>query len=149
MSDAGSSTDGLAAGTVAAESPATPREGAAENPASAAAAAAEPAERAAGEGDGRDFTEDGEPLLKKIERLKTEQTAMRKRRKELTKDLKNAEKRRTRLRKRARQLSDADLREVLEMRRPEQEHLAAAAGAAAEPASSSTSARPAGEGASS
>ena len=41
---------------------------------------------------------------------------MRAERKRISKELKNAEKRRTRLRKRARQLSDANLVAVLQMR---------------------------------
>ena len=57
-----------------------------------------------------------EPLLSGIARLKAEQTHLRAERKRVVKELKNAEKRRTRLRKRARQLSDADLIAVLQMR---------------------------------
>ena len=57
-----------------------------------------------------------EPLLTGIARLKAEQAQLRAERKRVSKELKNAEKRRTRLRKRARQLSDADLVAVLQMR---------------------------------
>ena len=47
--------------------------------------------------------------------MKAKQKAMRESKKHINKDLKNAEKRRSRL-KRARQLSDADLVAVLQMR---------------------------------
>ena len=57
-----------------------------------------------------------EPLLTGIARLKAEQAQLRADRKRVSKELRNAEKRRTRLRKRARQLSDADLVAVLQMR---------------------------------
>ena len=57
-----------------------------------------------------------EPLLAGIARLKTEQAQLRAERKRVAKELKNAERRRTRLRKQARQLSDADLVAVLQMR---------------------------------
>ena len=59
---------------------------------------------------------ESEELTASISPLKREQKDMRAARKKLTKDLKNAEKRRTRLKKRARQLSDADLVAVLQMR---------------------------------
>ena len=133
MSDAGSSTDAPAAHTsaaVAAEHPGPQQEGAA-----AGTAAAQPAGPAAGQlpGDGSDLTDDGEPLLQKIQRLKTEQAEIRKNRRQVTRDLRNAEKRRTRLRKRARQLSDSDLRAVLQMRATPPEPPAAEAAPAAEP----------------
>lgn len=57
-----------------------------------------------------------EGLLSSIDRLKREQKAMKEQKKKLTKDLRNAEKRRSRLKKRARQLSDTDLVAVLQMR---------------------------------
>ena len=57
-----------------------------------------------------------EALNASIDRLKAEQKAMKEAKEKLNKDLKNAEKRRTRLKKRARQLSDADLVAVLQMR---------------------------------
>lgn len=55
-------------------------------------------------------------LSTKIEELKAKQTAMLAERKRLTKDLRNAEKRRKRLKSNARRLSDEDLAEVLRMR---------------------------------
>ena len=63
-----------------------------------------------------------EPLIQGIERLKKEQAALRAQRKRVARELKNAEKRRTRLKKRARNLSDGDLLAVLQMRdtQPEQ-----------------------------
>ena len=61
-------------------------------------------------------TLEDEALLNSIDRLKREQKAMKDHKKKLTKDLRNAEKRRSRLKKRARQLSDADLVAVLQMR---------------------------------
>ena len=134
MSDAGSSTDAPAAHTsaaVAAEHPGPLQEGAAAG--TAAAQPAGPAVAGQPSGDGSDLTDDGEPLLQKIQRLKTEQAEIRKNRRQFTRDLRNAEKRRTRLRKRARQLSDADLRQVLQMRATPPEPPAAEAAPAAEP----------------
>ena len=59
----------------------------------------------------------GKDMLKdQIEALKHEQATMRAAKKKITKDLKNAERRRKRLRKRAKQLSDDDLIAVLRMR---------------------------------
>ena len=55
-------------------------------------------------------------LLASIERLKQEQKELKAHRKRVCVELKNAEKRRKRLRQRARQLSDADLVQVLRMR---------------------------------
>lgn len=147
MSDAGSSTDGQPRGAETPEAAALPGP-AAEDPAPAAAAAPQPEEAPGGNEDGSHLTDDKEPLLTKISRLKSEQSEMRKRRQQLTRDLKNAEKRRTRLRKRARQLSDADLRAVLEMRKPADDE-PTASDRAAEPASSSAGAAPAGAGANS
>ena len=57
-----------------------------------------------------------EALQNAIERLKIEQKDMRAAKKKLSKDLRNAEKRRARLKRRARQLSDADLVALLQMR---------------------------------
>ena len=114
MSDAGSGTDGPAASTGVAEAIGEPRTRSGGPPAAAATA-----QQRAGDGpaaDGSDLTDDGEPLLVKIQRLKSEQAEVRKARLKVSKDLKNAERRRSRLRKRARQLSDADLKAVLEMR---------------------------------
>ena len=51
-----------------------------------------------------------------IRMLKDEQRDMRLKRKQITKDLRNAEKKRSRLRKKARQLTDADLCALLKMR---------------------------------
>ena len=59
---------------------------------------------------------EAEALQSSIERLKSEQKEMRAAKKKLTKDLRNAEKRRSRLKRRARQLSDADLVALLQMR---------------------------------
>ena len=59
---------------------------------------------------------ESEALLQSITRLKAEQKAMREAKKNVTKSLRNAEKRRARLKKRARQLSDVDLVAVLQMR---------------------------------
>jgi FtsZ-binding cell division protein ZapB len=59
---------------------------------------------------------ESEALESAIARLRTEQKTMREKRKQIHKELKNAEKRRSRLKKRARQLSDADLVAVLQMR---------------------------------
>ena len=71
------------------------------------------ASSAAGAPPGNDVPE---PLLTGIARLKAEQARLRSEKKRVQKELKNAEKRRVRLRKRARQLSDADLVAVLQMR---------------------------------
>ena len=54
-------------------------------------------------------------LLENIERLKKEQKDLKAQRKRVTTDLKNAERKRKRLRLRARQLSDSDLLEVIQM----------------------------------
>ena len=59
---------------------------------------------------------ESEALETAIARLKAEQKAMKDKKRKIHKDLKNAEKRRSRLKKRARQLSDADLVAVLQMR---------------------------------
>ena len=72
-----------------------------------------------------------EPLLTGIARLKAEQAALRAERKRVQKELKNAEKRRVRLKKRARQLSDADLVAVLQMRETASSSGAASSGGAA------------------
>ena len=55
-------------------------------------------------------------LLNSIGRLKEEQTALRAERKIVAKALKNAEKRRSRVKEKARQLSDTDVVAVLHMR---------------------------------
>ena len=79
-------------------------------PASSAAAAASVVEQLQQQGGGAD------ELLNCISRLKEEQTTLRAERKKVAKALKNAEKRRSRLKKKARQLSDTDLVAVLHMR---------------------------------
>jgi len=58
-----------------------------------------------------------ESLIESIKRLKDQQSAMKAAKKELQKELKNACKRKNRLKKRARQLTDLDLLEVLQMRK--------------------------------
>lgn len=55
-------------------------------------------------------------LSKRIDDLKAKQAAMLAERKRVTKDLRNCEKRRKRLKANARRLSDEDLAEVLRMR---------------------------------
>ena len=67
--------------------------------------------------------------------MKAEQKAMRESKNKINKDLKNAEKRRSRLKKRARQLSDVDLVAVLQMRAsaPGSAHASAVGGPAAVP----------------
>ena len=57
-----------------------------------------------------------ESLLQHIASLKQQQDAARKERKKLARDLKKAQRKRRRLKARARQLSNADLMEVLSMR---------------------------------
>ena len=57
-----------------------------------------------------------ESLLNAIKRLKEEQASMKIAKRDLQRQLKNACKRRQRLKKRARQLTDADLIEVIHMR---------------------------------
>ena len=58
----------------------------------------------------------GSELLDTIGRLKKQQRDMKAERKRLASELRNAEKRRARLRKKAKQLSDQDLVDVLKMR---------------------------------
>ena len=58
-----------------------------------------------------------ESLVESIKRLKDEQAAMKAAKAALQKELKNACKRKNRLKKRARQLTDLDLLEVLQMRK--------------------------------
>ena len=94
-------------------------------------------------------TSNTEPLLTGIARLKAEQALLRAERKRVVKELKNAEKRRTRLRKRARQLSDADLVAVLQMREATAEQSCAEGNARANPAACSAGAAPANAGAAS
>ena len=58
----------------------------------------------------------GKSIVDEINALKEEQKAARDAKKKITKDLRNAEKRRQRLKKRAKQLSDADLLAVMSLR---------------------------------
>ena len=58
-----------------------------------------------------------ESLMESIKRLKDQQAAMKVAKKDPQKELKNACKRKNRLKKRARQLTDLDLIEVLNMRK--------------------------------
>lgn len=58
----------------------------------------------------------GEGLSLAIQRMKKEQMDLRRERKRVAKELRNAQKRASRLKKRARQLTDGDLLEVLRMR---------------------------------
>ena len=87
-------------------------------PATEAAAAASPAAKEQDE-ERKHGGGDAEELLKSIARLKGEQSKLREGRNKVSKDLKKAEKRRSRLKKKAGQLSDRDLRTVIEMRRSE------------------------------
>ena len=81
-----------------------------------------------------------EPLLTGIARLKAEQAQLRADRKRVQKELKNAEKRRRRLKCRARQLSDADLVAVLQMRETASAQSAASGSTTAEGSAASTAA---------
>ena len=69
----------------------------------------------------------GEQLGESIARLRRDQDAVRTNRKRMTKELKNAQKRKQRLKKRAKQLSDTDLVSVLQLRASEKAAVAAAA----------------------
>ena len=62
------------------------------------------------------MTAKGKSIVDEINALKVEQKAARDMKKKITKDLRNAEKRRQRLKKRAKQLSDADLVAVMSLR---------------------------------
>ena len=79
-----------------------------------------------------------------IERLKTEQLALRKARLTVQKELRNVQRRRKRLQEKARLLTNDDLLAVLLMRREREEEGAAAAaasdGVSAEPAAAATGA---------
>lgn len=61
-------------------------------------------------------TAKGKSIVDEINALKAEQKAARDQKKKITRDLRNAEKRRQRLKKRAKQLSDADLIAVMSLR---------------------------------
>ena len=67
-----------------------------------------------------------EQLGDAIKRLKAEQDAVRADRKRVTKELKNAQKRKQRLKKRAKQLSNEDLVSVLQLRAAEKPAVPAA-----------------------
>lgn len=67
-------------------------------------------------GVGKDKVGKGEQLMSTIARLKAEQIKLKQDRAAVSKSLKNATKRKNRLKTRARQLTDADLVEVLQMR---------------------------------
>jgi hypothetical protein len=126
MSNASGDRDREDGGTSA---PGTPRAGGHPAASSSASPGASPATAtAAGAAIG-----DSE-LLASIERLKTEQNALRSERKRVAKELKTMEKKKSRLKKRARQLSDADLLQVLMMRSAltPQKEIAAEAGANAD-----------------
>ncbi len=69
----------------------------------------------------------GEQLGESIARLRREQDAVRANRKRVTKELKNTPKRKQRLKKRAKQLSDTDLVSVLQLRASEKAAVATAA----------------------
>ncbi len=58
-----------------------------------------------------------ETLLEYIDRMRAEKNSARDRKKEVAKNLKNAERRKARLKRKARQLNDEDLIAVLQMRR--------------------------------
>ena len=72
-------------------------------------------------------------LFPAIQRLKQEQARLRADKKRVAKELKNAEKRRSRLKRRAKQLSDGDLIAVLETRALEKERAKADLAAAGPP----------------
>ncbi len=122
---------GAAAGAL--PSPAPAAAAAASASASSSAAAAAPAALdsvvSAG-GAGIVIPKPSELLNSQIKRLKEEQAAMRAAKKALVKTLKNCQKRRSRLKKRARQLTDADLVEVLRMRQQAMEEDGEGRGAA-------------------
>ena len=61
----------------------------------------------------------GQSLLTDISMLKEQQRKLRETKKALTRDLRNAERRRSRLKKKAKQLSDADLIAVISLRKHE------------------------------
>ena len=73
----------------------------------------------------------GSELLSGIARLKAEQKALRDERKRVSKELRNAEKKRQRLKRKAKELTDKDLLEVLELRAVTRSAKSSAASAAA------------------
>ena len=76
-------------------------------------------------------------LLAHIQQLKAEKKRLKDEKKALAKTLKNAEKRRSRLKKKARQLSDKDLQDVLQLRGCEQAAAKGSQPSAAQAANSS------------
>jgi predicted nucleic acid-binding Zn-ribbon protein len=66
-----------------------------------------------------------DPLSEQISALRQEQETLRRQRKELSKTLKLAERKKTRLRKRAKAMTDEDLIQVLMMRKEQREFAAA------------------------
>ena len=64
------------------------------------------------------------PLLAKIEELKAQQAKMIRERRAVAKDLRNAERKRRRLKEKAKSLSDADLAQVLALRTQHAQELA-------------------------
>ena len=77
-------------------------------------------------------------LFPAIQRLKEEQARLRAEKKRVAKELKNAEKRRSRLKRKAKQLTDGDLLAVLQMRAVEKERANADFAAATAAAASGT-----------
>ena len=73
----------------------------------------------------------GSELLSGIARLKAEQKGLRDERKRVPKELRNAEKKRQRLKRKAKELADKDLLEVLELRAVSKTAKSASAPAAA------------------
>ncbi len=100
--DEGGTARGAGDGEAAGEAPA------AESPGASAAGGAAATTAASAVG--------ASALLSEIQRLKEEQKSLRDGRRRVAKELRNAEKRRQRLRKKARLLSDADLVQVIGMR---------------------------------
>ena len=76
-----------------------------------------------------------DPASEQICALRQEQDALRRQRKDLSKTLRLAEKKKTRLRKRAKALTDEDLTQVLMMRKEQREFAATEAAAEAQRAS--------------
>ena len=124
--DAAAATPQAASGTAAAlaseaaqhvkggaSSAAEPTVGAAAEP---TAGAAKPT---AGRGGATDKVDLGKNMLEEIAKLKKEQHAAREAKKAVGKQLRNAERRRKRLKQRAKQLSDADLLAVISLRHHE------------------------------
>ena len=77
----------------------------------------------------------GRTLLPEIQRLKAEQAALRAKKQQVAKELKNAERKRSRLKKRAKLLSDSDLVAVMMLRVAEKKDTTLAAAGEAKDAS--------------